>query len=206
MFKSLRLGLAFCAVSTLVACSSDGDTEPGSGGSSGSTAGGSSGGGAGGDAGSGGSDAGTGGGGGTTSGGSAGSAGAGSGGTAGQGSGGTTGQAGSSGSGGAGGLAKSAVDDCRHADMTTACTGTPKPYYWECDKNPSATPPAAGCEQTSPSRWCCPDPFCTRYIGGDSLCAGVYPSTPTGYICAKSTPGTEACKSLPSLPNLFCCA
>jgi hypothetical protein len=200
MIMSCRFALILGASFTLVACGNDGDSESNSGGSAGSGTGGTSGGGTGGDAGTGGGTGGSGGDGGTSGGGSSWSAGTSSGGTAGQGSGGTGGL------GGGGGLATSAVDDCRHSDTTTtSCTGTAKPYYWECDKNPSATPPAAGCEQTSPSRWCCPDPFCTRYIGGDSLCAGIYPSTPDGYLCAKNTPGTQSCKSLPTIAYLHCC-
>jgi hypothetical protein len=136
-----------------------------------------------------------------------GTAGTDTGGTAGTDTGGTGGNGDTGGTGGTGTLTVAAVDDCLGGGTdVNYCSGTPKPYYWECNTNPDDTPPATGCEHPAdiPSpdaRWCCPEPFCSTYHGFD--CSMVDSTLTHTYICSTDTPGIDSCT--PFVSNIQCC-
>lgn len=121
-------------------------------------------------------------------------------------------QAGAAGSdtGTSSGLGTSAIAECKTGGGEAYCKDATKPHYWECPEETKDTPPADGCSKADTdiaARWCCPQPFCSSYGGGDQLCGGLYESQPHGYICTPGAPGSSKCQQPNPIatPQLYCC-
>lgn len=130
------------------------------------------------------------------------------------GEGGSTGRGGSAGNGGSAGkgstggasssadLATTAVDGCQTPDMVT-CSGD-TPIHYECDNNPSKTPPEQGCIGNEVGiNWCCPDPLCSRRSDYDGLCTQLDATKTNAYTCHPKAPGIGKCVAFSG--GVYCC-